>query len=303
MAKKQRKYDMEYKIQAVKLAKELGGAKTASELGIPENTMYAWTKAVREGRLDVGSGSHTPQTAMSLAEELSILCRQVKEQETEIRRLKEENEFLEEASAFFAASRRKSAKGASEDECNDTYGRIRMYQALLLKQPEGIRIPGERTVYRVMEKIGLIHHPKRKPNGITKADREARKSDDLLKRDFSSKEPLKKCATDITEISARDGKLYVSAIFDCFDAAVLGLAMDTSMKAALCERTLDNAVRAYPALRGAVIHSERGTQYTSETYRRAAISKWFRSRTRVRNFPLCCRQNRTRRTAISGCPP
>ena len=111
MAKKQRKYDMEYKIQAVKLAKELGGAKAASELGIPENTMYAWTEAAREGRLDAGPGSHTPQTAMSLTEELSILRRQVKEQEKEIRRLKEENEFLEEASAFFAASRRKSAKG------------------------------------------------------------------------------------------------------------------------------------------------------------------------------------------------
>ena len=26
----------------------------------------------------------------------------------------------------------------SEDECNDTYGRIRMYQALQLKQPEGV---------------------------------------------------------------------------------------------------------------------------------------------------------------------
>ncbi len=102
---------MEYKIQAIKLAKEIGGAKAASELGIPENTMYAWTKTAREGRLDAGSGSHTPQTAMSLAEELSILRRQVKEQEKEIRRLKEENEFLEEASAFFAASRRKSAKG------------------------------------------------------------------------------------------------------------------------------------------------------------------------------------------------
>ena len=62
---------------------------------------------------------------------------------------------------------------ASEDECNDTYGRNRMYQALLLKKPEGIHIPGERTVYRVMEKIGLSHRPKRKPNGITKADREA----------------------------------------------------------------------------------------------------------------------------------
>ena len=144
-----------------------------------------------------------------------------------------------------------------------------MYQALLLKQPEGVRIPGERTVCRVMEKSGLIHRPKRKPNGITKADREARKSDDLLKRDFTSAEPLRKCVTDITEIKAKDGKLYVSAIFDCFDAVVLGLAMDTNMKASLCEQTLANAVRSYPALRGAVIHSDRGTQYTSETYRRA----------------------------------
>ena len=157
----------------------------------------------------------------------------------------------------------------SEDECNDTYGRIRMYQALLLKKPEGIRIPGGRTVYRVMEKTGLSHRPKRKPGGITRADREARKSGDLLKRDFSSKEPLKKCVTDITEIRAKDGKLYVSAISDCFDAAVPGLAVDTSMKAALCERTPDNAVRACPALKGAVIHSDRGTQYTSGTCRRA----------------------------------
>lgn len=158
---------------------------------------------------------------------------------------------------------------AAEDEYNDNYGRVRMYQALLLKQPEDIRIPGERTVYRVMEKIGLSHRPKRKPNGITKADREARKSDDLLKRDFTSAEPLKKCVTDRTEIKAKDGKLYVSAIFDCFDAAVLGLAMDTNRKALLCERTLENAVHSYPALRGAVIHSDRGAQYTSETYRRA----------------------------------
>ncbi len=162
---------------------------------------------------------------------------------------------------------------ASEDECNDTYGRIRMYQALLLKQPEGIRIPGERPVYRVMEKIGLSHRPRRKPNGITKADREARKSDDLLKRDFSSKEPLKKCVTDITEIKAKDGKLYVSAIFDCFDAAILGLAMDTNMKAELCKCTLENAVRAYPALKGGIIHSDRGSQYTSATYRRS-IAKY-----------------------------
>lgn len=157
----------------------------------------------------------------------------------------------------------------AEDECNDTYGRIRMYQALKLKNPKDVDIPSERTVYRVMEEIGLIHHPHRKPNGITKADREARKSDDLLKRDFKSETPLTKCVTDMTEIKARDGKLYVSAIFDCFDSGVLGLSMDTNMKAELCVKTLDNAILAYPDLRGAIIHSDRGTQYTSQLYRTA----------------------------------
>lgn len=155
-----------------------------------------------------------------------------------------------------------------EDECNDTYGRLRMYQALQQKKPEGVHIPSERTVYRVMQQIGLTHRPNRKPNGITKADRDARKSDDLLKRDFHSEKPLEKAVTDITEIKCRDAKLYVSAIFDCFDLTVLGLAMDTNMKAPLCVQTLDNAVMAYPGLRGAIIHSDRGTQYTSRQYRK-----------------------------------
>ena len=101
-----------------------------------------------------------------------------------------------------------------------------------------------------MEKIGLSHRPKRNPKGITKADREARKSDDLLKRNFTSEKPLEKCVTDITEIKAKDGKLYVSAIFDCFDSAVLGLAMETTMKATLCQHTVENAFIAYPEIRG-----------------------------------------------------
>ena len=157
----------------------------------------------------------------------------------------------------------------TEDACNDTYGRTRMRQALELKAPEGIASPSERTVYRVMERLGLSHCPKRKPNGITKEDREAMKSDDLLKRDFSAEKPLEKCVTDITEVKAKDGKLYVSAIFDCFDVTVLGLAMETNMRAELCVRTLENAAAAYPDLKGAIIHSDRGSQYTSAAYRQA----------------------------------
>ena len=121
-----------------------------------------------------------------------------------------------------------------EDVFNDTYGRRRMYQALTLKQPEGITVPSERTVYRIMKHLGLIHCPKRWPNSITKEERKARTSDDLLKRDFFAEKALEKCVTDITEIKAKDGKLYVLAIFDCFDLSALGLAMDDNMRARLC---------------------------------------------------------------------
>ena len=40
-----------------------------------------------------------------------------------------------------------------------------------------------------------------------------------------------------------------------------------------CEHTLDNAYLAHPDLRGAIVHSDRGRQYTSETYRQA-LSKY-----------------------------
>lgn len=161
----------------------------------------------------------------------------------------------------------------AEDEYNDTYGRQRMYMALKLKAGDGVKIPSEGTVRKVMKQVGLLHQPKRKPNGITKADKEAMKSDDMIKRDFKADRPLEKCITDITEVPAKDGKLYISAIFDCFDAAVLGLSMADNMRAELCVQTLKNAFTSYSGLCGAVIHSDRGSQYTSEKYR-TAISKY-----------------------------
>ena len=110
MAQNQKSYDNEFKAQAVKLAQEIGGHKAAQELGIPKGTMYTWIKAFKEGCLSANEAVHTPKNALSLNDELIELRKRVKEQDKEIRRLKEENEFLEEASAFFAASRRKSAK-------------------------------------------------------------------------------------------------------------------------------------------------------------------------------------------------
>lgn len=68
-----------------------------------------------------------------------------------------------------------------------------------------------------------------------RADKEVRTSDDLMKGKFKAGKSFQTYITDMTQVTCMDGKLYVSAMFDCFDSAVLGLAMDTNMKAARCE--------------------------------------------------------------------
>ncbi len=65
-----------------------------TELGIPEGTIHTWLKAVRAGKLDVGEGIPYPCQCNEPVEEITMLRKRVKEQDKEIRRLKEENEFL-----------------------------------------------------------------------------------------------------------------------------------------------------------------------------------------------------------------
>ena len=55
-----RQYDHEYKVQVVKLTKEIGQAKAAKELGFPKNTMYGWVHANRPGSLNPGTSSQPP---------------------------------------------------------------------------------------------------------------------------------------------------------------------------------------------------------------------------------------------------
>jgi len=158
-----------------------------------------------------------------------------------------------------------------EDEYNDTYGVKRMREALLLKQEEGpsLKVPSQSTVARIMRENGLVHKKKRKPNSLTQADREAQKSDDLLRRDFEADEPLTKSVMDITEVKTADGKLYVAAVEDCFSNEVLGLSMDDNMRADLCVGAIEAAGMSHPGFRGAIIHSDRGRQFTSTEFRAA----------------------------------
>jgi transposase len=107
---KRKHYDNAFKVQTVKLAREIGQSKACNEINLPENTIYGWMHAYRQGKLEPGPGTQTPARALTMNEELIELRRQVKVLTKENKRLRDENEFLEEASAFFAASRRKSAK-------------------------------------------------------------------------------------------------------------------------------------------------------------------------------------------------
>ena len=145
---------------------------------------------------------------------------------------------------------------------NDNYGVNRMTTALKQK---GIHV-SHRTVYRAMSEMNILHR-RRTPHGTTKATTEIQDRENLLKRDFKAEKPLQKLLSDITEIQCSDGKLYVSAVLDCFNGEILSVAMDNNMKKELCIRTVKELESLYgKKLVGAIFHSDRGCQYTSGAF-------------------------------------
>jgi transposase InsO family protein len=151
-----------------------------------------------------------------------------------------------------------------QDEENRTYGVIRIQQAL--EYHYGV-FAGKGRLQRMMNEQGWLQPSKRKPNGLTKADKAAQKSDNLLCGNFTAELPNEKVVTDITEVPAQDGKLYISAAFDCYDQTCVGLAMDTSMKTTFVLTMLKQMTTQYGA--PLLLHSDRGSQYTSYAYRKA----------------------------------
>lgn len=152
-----------------------------------------------------------------------------------------------------------------DSENGDNYGVRRIITWLRLHRGY---TGGSRRIYRICREHHLTIRAKRRPNGITKADRQAEKSENLIKRDFTAKKPNEKLLTDITEIPCSDGKLYLAAILDCFDGSIQGFAMADHMQAELCVQALENACHRSGA-RGFILHSDRGSQFTSRLFRSA----------------------------------
>lgn len=150
-----------------------------------------------------------------------------------------------------------------EEPENANYGVRRIY--LHLRNNKSYK-GGYSRILRICKENNLIIHRRKNPNSITKADMDAQKSENLIRQDFTAEKPNEKWITDITEIQCRDGKLYFSPVLDCFDGSIVGFKMDTNMKAELCTEAFRMACFKERA-RGMILHSDRGSQYTSAKFR------------------------------------
>ncbi len=114
---------------------------------------------------------------------------------------------------------------------NKDYGAYRIYLALPL-------FHGYTGTYYVILKLCKTHplmlKKKYHAKGITKADPTAQASENLIQQDFSAAAPNQKWLGDITEIPTADGKLYLNAVLDCYDGAIVGFKMAKPMRADLC---------------------------------------------------------------------
>jgi transposase len=93
MEKRQR-FTAQFKHEAIRLMKTSGKptAVVARELGIPRNRLYKWAQDAQQKGDQAFRGSGRPKAS---TDELAVLKR-------EVARLKEENEILKKAAAYFA---------------------------------------------------------------------------------------------------------------------------------------------------------------------------------------------------------
>ena len=147
-------------------------------------------------------------------------------------------------------------------------------QSMLNELNEEIR-PSYGKGYRICKENGLLTK-RRTPKCLTKADPEAQKAEDLVKRDFTAEKPGVKVFTDITEVKCRDGKLYICGILDAFDSALTGFSMANHMRAELCTAALMDSVRRYGHENECILHSDRGSQFTSHLYRAVLTAQGFK---------------------------
>lgn len=139
-----------------------------------------------------------------------------------------------------------------------TYGVPRVHAELRLGC--GVRC-GRKRVARLMRASGL--------QGIYIRRTHRRWSappvhDDLVQRRFVADAPNRLWLTDITEHPTREGKVYLAAVLDVYARRIVGWSLSDHLRAELVVDALEMARwRRRPRRGETVLHSDRGSQYTS----------------------------------------
>jgi putative transposase len=143
-----------------------------------------------------------------------------------------------------------------------TYGYRRIH-AELLRAGEDV---GDELVRRLMRDLGLVPIQPRPYRTTTTRGEHEPDVPDLVGRDFTATRPGMKLVGDITYIPTWQGWLYLATVIDCFNKEVIGYAMADHMRTELVTDALKMAAGNHDLESGCIMHSDRGTQYTSAEY-------------------------------------
>lgn len=156
----------------------------------------------------------------------------------------------------------------SFEQSDDTYGYRRVHADLVRW---GHPVDDE-TVRLIMRDLGLVPCQPRPWRPVTTIPgTDPTLAPDLVERDFTATEPGLTFVGDITYIPTWEGWLYLATVLDCFSKKVVGYAMADHLRTELVTEALDMADRNGHIRHGVTImHTDRGTQYTSDEYVRHA---------------------------------
>jgi transposase InsO family protein len=178
--------------------------------------------------------------------------------------------------AWLAAAGGRAARRAADDALRErirtvhntdaTYGAPRVTAELNDGVPDAQRVNHKR-VARVMRVAGIAGYRRRRRVKTTVADPANQKVPDLLNRDFNAATTNLKYVGDITYLPLdTGGNLYLATVIDCCSRRVAGWAIAEHMRTELVEDALKAADALRGGLRGAVFHSDHGSQYTSKDF-------------------------------------
>jgi len=123
------------------------------------------------------------------------------------------------------------------------------------------------TVERLMRGMGLRGATRDRAFKVTTTtDENAIRPPDLVNREFTAERPNQLWVADITYVATWAGFVYVAFVIDVFSRFIVGWRVSSSLKSDLALDALEQALHARTDIDGTIVHSDRGTQYTSIRY-------------------------------------